>query len=189
MFIKYELVESFTETLNDGGDVVAEDEVVDEVDDELSEDDGELVPADEHAADAGGSDLADIHRADGGGEAHTDTADDAVDVEDDEEGHRGLTLGEDHGLGAHRSPGADEEEDACEDEGALTAEARGEHTAEGATDDAADECARRREAVHEVGVLEVLGAHEERLESLFGTADDGRVVTEEQAADDGDEDN
>ena len=63
------------------------DDEVDEVDHELSEYDSELVPADEHAADAGGSDFADIHGADGGSKAYADTADDTVNVEDNEERH------------------------------------------------------------------------------------------------------
>ena len=68
----------------------------------------------------------------------------------------------------------------------FAAEARGEQTLEGAADDAADEGVRRGDAVDGVGVGEV-GPHEEGLEALFGTGDDGGVVAEQQAVEDGNE--
>ena len=181
-------VDALAYGFDDGVGVVAEDEEVDEIDDELAEDDGELVPRDEHAADVGGRHLADVHGADGRGQTYAYAANDAVDVEGDEQREGGHAMGMDEELGRHGAESRDKEEDAGHDERALTAEARGQQARECRAYDAADERRRRGEAVHEIGVLEILGAEEEGLQTFFCARDDGGVVAEEEAAEDGHED-
>ena len=51
--------------VHDGVLVTAEDDEVDEINDELTEDDGELVPGYQHTTDVGWCDFAYIHRTDG----------------------------------------------------------------------------------------------------------------------------
>ena len=163
--------------------VRAEDEEVDKVYHELTEDDGELVPADEHATDARGCYLTDIHRADSRCHAHADAAKDAVEVKDDEQRPCRLAVGqESERLRCHRAPCREEEADAGEDQRALAAKARGEESGESGTDDTADECAGRCEAVKKVVVLKIFGPFEEGLETFLGSTDHGGVIAKEQSA-------
>lgn len=162
--------------------MVAEDEEVDKVGDQLAEDDGELVPRHQHTTDAARCYLTDIHRADGRGQTHTDTADDAVDVEHYEQRQGRLALRQHHRLGIHRTPRRHEEHHTGEYQRALATPTRGQHTGDGRADDAADERTRTREAVPKVGVRKVFGSHEEGLQTLLRTGNHCRVVTEQQAA-------
>ena len=175
-------VDALSDLLDDGVGVVAEDEEVDEVDDELSEDDGKLVPRDEHAADVAGCHLADVHRTDGRGQSDADAANDAIDVEHDEQRIRGHAMLEEQELRLHRAQGGDEEQHTGNDEGALAAQPGGQQSAQRRADDASNEGRGGGEAVHVVSVLEVLCSHEEGLQAFLGARDDGRVVAEEQSA-------
>ena len=163
---------------------VVADQVVDEIDDQHAEDDGELIARDERAADLRRGDLGDVHRADGRGQSDADSADDAVDVERHQQRKRSLAVGEDAALGPPRTDGRDEEEHRRHDERTFAPEARGQQPRDRTADDAADQRARSGEAVHPRRVGEVRGAPEELVEGLFGARHDGRVVTEEQSADD-----
>ena len=155
------------------------DQVVDEVDDQHAEDDGELVARDERAADAGGRDLGDVHRADSRGQTDADAAQDAVEVEDDEQRLRRFAVGQDAALGAPRAEGRDEEHDRCGDERTFAAQMRGHQARDRAADDAADQGARRRESVPPRGVEVAQTAAEEVFEGFFGSRHHGGVVTEE----------
>lgn len=166
---------------------IVADEVVDEVDDQHAEDDGELVARDERAADARRRDFGDVHRAQGRGQADAHAADDAVEVERDEQCAGGFAVGQDAAFGPPRPDGRDEEEHGGQDERALAPQARGAEARDGAAEDAAQQGARGGEAVEPGRVGEVPGRAEELVEGLFGARDDGRVVAEEQTADDGDQ--
>ena len=115
-------VHALSYRLDDGVGMLAEDEEVDEVDHQLSEDDGKLVPRHEHASDVRRCHLADIHRADGRCQSYADAADDAVDVEGDEQAEGGMAFLKEEKLGRHAAQGGDEEEDSRQDERPLAAE-------------------------------------------------------------------
>ena len=149
--------------------MVAQDEEVDEVHHQLTKDNGELVPRHEHASDVRGSHLTDIHRTDGRSQSHADTTNHTIDVEHDEQRVGRSTMLEEHKLRLHRSEGGDEEQQTGDDQRLLTSEVRGEQSGDGRTDDTADECRCRREAVPSVGVGEVLGFHEKRLQTFLCT--------------------
>ena len=178
--------QAFAHFLHEGLDVVTQDEEVDEIDNQLTEDDGKLVPRDKHAPDVRRSHLADIHGTDGGGQAYANAADDAVDIEHDEQRERGHAMLESHKLRIHAAQCGDEEKHTGQKERPLAAQTRGQKAGEGGADDAADERAAGGETVHGIGVFEVARIREEGLKTLLGTRDYGCVVAEEQAAKHGD---
>ena len=163
-------------------DVVAQDEEVHEIDDKLAEDNGELVPADQHAPDFRRSYLADVHGADGRRQADADAADDAVEVEHEEQREERFAVLEEQELRLHASQGGNEKQQSRDDERLLSAQPRGQIARQQRADDAADERAGRGEAVPKVVVLKVAGLHEECLQTLLSTRDDGCVITEKQSA-------
>ena len=169
--------------------VRADDQEVHEVHDQLAEDDRELVPGHERAPLVRGRHLGDVHRAQGRCEAHAHAAEHAVQVEGHEEALRRDALLKEEELRAVGAQGAQEEHDTGAEQGLLAAQAGRHEAREECADDAADEGARGRESVPAVGVGEVAGALEERLQALLRTGNHRRIVPEQQAADDGDEDN
>ena len=118
-----------------------EDDEVYEIYHKLSEDDGKLVPAYKHAADVAWGNLADIHRTDGRCHTHSDTSENAVEVEYDKKRPGGLALSHDVGLWFHRTPCGEEEAYSREYQGTLATEFAGEQTGEGRTYDTSDKCA------------------------------------------------
>ena len=161
------------------------DQIVHEVDDQHAEDDGELVARDERAADLRGRDFGNVHRTHGRGKSHADTAQNAVDVERRQQRQRRFAVRQDAAFGPPRADGRDEEEHGRRDERAFASQTRGQQARQCTADDAAHQRARCGEAVHPRRVGEVRRTAEELVEGLLGSRHHGRVVTEQQAADDG----
>ena len=84
---------------------------------------------------------------------------------------------------------AEEEQKSCHLQCGATSEAGGKHSAEETADDAADEGTGAGYAVEDIGVDKICGTEEEGLQTLFCTADDSGVVSEEKTSDDCYEDN
>ena len=160
---------TLTHFLNKRLDVFTENEEVDKVDNQLTEDNGKLVPGNKHASDIRGCYLTDIHGADGRCQTDTDTADNTIDVEHDEQRKCGSSVLKEQKFWIHATKSRDEEEDTSYDERTLTAEACSQQARESRTDDAADQSACRREAVPSVGVTKIFCLHEESLQALLGT--------------------
>ena len=110
--------------------MVAQDEEVHEVDHQLTEDDGKLVTRYQHAADVRRCHLADIHRTDGRSQSYTNTADDTVEVEHDEQRVRRTAVVEEQELRVHGAQGRDEEQQTSNDQRLLTSQTRGQKSGE-----------------------------------------------------------
>ena len=104
----------------DGVGVVAQYQEIDKVNHQLAKDDGELVPAHQHAADIGRGHLANIHGANGRSHTYTDAAQNAIEVEYDEQVPSGYPVREQPSLGIHGAPSGDEETYTGEDKRAFT---------------------------------------------------------------------
>ena len=108
--------DALTHFLHQRLNVVAKDEEVDEVNQQLTEDNGKLVPRNKHTANIRRCNLANIHRADGRSQTYTDTTDDTIDVEHDEQREARSAVLEEQKLRFHASQCRDEEQHTCQNE-------------------------------------------------------------------------
>ena len=117
--------------LDDGIDVVAQNQEVDKVHNQLSEDDGKLVPRHQRTTYVAGCYFGDVHGADGRCQTYTYTTQYAVEVEGDEQRIGGLTVFKEEELGVVRTEGRQEEEYSGDEKRFFTTECRGEKSREG----------------------------------------------------------
>ncbi len=175
--------------LDDRIHVIAQDEEVHNIDYQLAGYDGKLVPRHQRAPDVAGSHLGNVHRADGRSQAHPYAADDAVQVEGNEQPERGLARLKEQELRVVSAQRRHHEQDARQEQRLLAPQPGGKEARQRAADDAPYQGAGRGYTMHRVGVRKVLRTHEEGLQTLFRARDDRRVVAEQQPADDRHQDN
>ena len=161
--------QSLAHLLDERLNVVAQDEEVNEVHNQLAEDDGKLVPRDQHTSDIGRCYLADIHRADGRRQTYTDASNDTINIEHDEQRIRWHAIVEQQKLWIHGAQRRDKKQKTCNKQRILTSQFGSEHAREGRTDDTTYQCRRRGEAMPAVCIGEITRILEESLKTFLRT--------------------
>ena len=168
--------------LNDRSNMIAQDNEIYEIHNQLTEDNRKLVPRNQSTADIRRSNLSNIHRTYSRCQTHTYTSEHTIEIESPEQRVCRCSMFKNQKLRIIRTESREEEKNTGNHKRLLSSEVRSHISRQTTSDDTADKGTRRRNAVPEIAIHKILSTEEESLQALLSTRNYSSIISKQQTS-------